>query len=178
MMTIEPDGNATEEHPSHDRSALRYSNPTTDPEIPTERLTPSGTFSYRRGTPRTPSCGVKSSVPCRTRRLSCRVELNRTERQLGHRRGKARTLDSQKAKAPVMTPLAMALGKSTCASWVNGVSRMKNKVGGMTSRSLRGRGRGRENEHRRGERQRRGSGVRLTCPWAGNDESRAIRNAT
>ena len=86
MMTIEPDGNATEEHPSHDRSALRYSNPTTDPEIPTERLTPSGTFSYRRGTPRTPSCGVKSSVPCRTRRLSCRVESNRTKRQLDCRK--------------------------------------------------------------------------------------------
>lgn len=43
---------------------------------------------------------------------------------------------SQNAKAPETVPLAMAVGKMACASWVIGKESTKNKMGGITSRNL------------------------------------------
>jgi hypothetical protein len=42
----------------------------------------------------------------------------------------------QKTKAPDITPLAIAVGKTAWARLVNGYDRAKNKSGGMTNRSL------------------------------------------
>lgn len=46
------------------------------------------------------------------------------------------TNNSQKTKAPEITPLAIAGGKMVWASFVIGVARIKNNVGGITSRKL------------------------------------------
>ncbi len=71
-------------------------------------------------------------------------------------------------KAPEMTPLAMAVGKMRCASFVIGVDKTIKSTGGMTSLNL--------------------SGVStmsilaetttLTCPWGDSDGSRASRSGS
>jgi hypothetical protein len=46
------------------------------------------------------------------------------------------TCDLQNTNEPEIVPLAIAAGKRKCASCVIGKQSMKNKTGGMTSRSL------------------------------------------